>query len=223
MDYTIGGDFTVKVRTEQRGNYNITIYDIDITENMRHRCLQFAKDIVLTGNQYSRLLPTQIRESGNITVQQKIEVQRTYVGKLGELVFLTFLQIKGKEVNTDGMFDIFVGQDNVDGYDFITKEKKTVDIKTGFRNIHSRLLVNCDQFENIPKDYYVAVKLNAKDVDPQLTLVNWDDITIGTIVGYSDYNYLSSQHDNVKNFGEGDAKYIDYNRTLGIDKLIREF
>lgn len=212
----------MKVKTEQRGNYNINVYDIDITEGMRNRCLRFAKDIVLTDNQYSRLLPAQIRESGDITEQQKIEVQRTYIGKLGELVFLTLLRIKGKEVNTDGMFDVFVGQENVDGYDFITREEKTVDIKTGFRDIHRRLLVNCDQFENIPKDYYVAVKLNAKDIDSQLTLVNWDDITVGTIVGYADYDYLS-QYARVRNFGEGDAKYLDYNRTMGIDKLIREF
>ena len=212
----------MKIKAEQRGKYTVNVYDIDITENMRNQCLKFAKDIVLTGNQYSRLLPAQIRESGDITEQQKIEVQRTYIGKLGELVFLTFLRIKGKEVNTDGMFDVFVGQENVDGYDFITGDKKTVDVKTGFRDIHSRLLVNCEQFENIPKDYYVAVKLNAKDIDPQLTLVSWDDITTGTIVGYADYDYLS-QYAGVRDFGEGDAKFVDYNRTMGIDKLIREF
>ena len=134
----------MRIRTEQRGNYNINVYDIDITENMRNKCLQFAKDIVLTDNQYSRLLPTQIKESGDVSLQQKIEVQRTYIGKLGELVFLTFLKIKGKEVDMQGIFDVFVGQENVDGYDFITRDNKTVDIKTGFRGIHRRLLINCD-------------------------------------------------------------------------------
>ncbi|WP_349820098.1 hypothetical protein [Catenibacterium sp. RTP21428st1_D7_RTP21428_210409] len=214
--------FEVRIRTEQRGNYNINVYDIDITENMRNECLQFAKDIVLTDNQYSRLLPTQIKESGDVSLQQKIEVQRTYIGKLGELVFLTFLKIKGKEVDMQGMFDVFVGQENVDGYDFITRDNKTVDIKTGFRGIHRRLLINCDQFNNIPKDYYVAVKLNAIDVDSELTLVNWDDITTGTIMGYSDYAYLN-RYAKVRDFGEGDAKYIDYNRMMGIDRLVREF
>lgn len=212
----------MRIRTEQRGNYNINVYDIDITENMRNKCLQFAKDIVLTDNQYSRLLPTQIKESGDISLQQKIEVQRTYIGKLGELVFLTFLKIKGKEVDMQGMFDVFVGQENVDGYDFITRDNKTVDIKTGFRGIHRRLLINCDQFNNIPKDYYVAVKLNAIDVDSELTLVNWDDITTGTIMGYSDYAYLN-RYAKVRDFGEGDAKYIGYNRMMGIDRLVREF
>ncbi len=212
----------MRIRTEQRGNYNINVYDIDITENMRNECLQFAKDIVLTDNQYSRLLPTQIKESGDVSLQQKIEVQRTYIGKLGELVFLTFLKIKGKEVDMQGMFDVFVGQENVDGYDFITRDNKTVDIKTGFRGIHRRLLINCDQFNNIPKDYYVAVKLNAIDVDSELTLVNWDDITTGTIMGYSDYAYLN-RYAKVRDFGEGDAKYIDYNRMMGIDRLVREF
>lgn len=212
----------MRVRVEERGKYNIYVYDIDITENMRMKCLKFAKDIILTDNQFSRLLPEEIRESGDVTLKQKIEVQRTYIGKLGELVFLTLLQIRRKKVNTDGMFDIFVGQNNVDGYDFITKDNKTVDVKTGFREIHKRLLVNCDQFNNIPKDFYVAVKLNAKDTDPQLTLVNWNDITLGTIIGYSDYEYLNNNA-RVRDFGEGPAKYLEYNRMLGIDKLIREF
>lgn len=212
----------MRVRVEERGKYNIYVYDIDITENMRMKCLKFAKDIILTGNQFSRLLPEEIRESGDVTLKQKLEVQRTYIGKLGELVFLTLLQIRRKKVNTDGMFDIFDGQNNVDGYDFITKDNKTVDVKTGYREIHKRLLVNCDQFNNSPKDFYVAVKLNAKDTDPKLTLVNWNDITLGTIIGYSDYEFLNNNA-RVGDFGEGPAKYWAYNRMLGIDKLIREF
>lgn len=83
-------------RTELRGNYNVNVYDVDITSVMRTRALEFAKAIILTENQYSRLLPSEIRDSGDVTLKQKIEVQRTYMGKLGELVFLTYLRVRGK-------------------------------------------------------------------------------------------------------------------------------
>lgn len=41
-------------------------------------------------------------------------------------------------------------------------------------------------------------------------------------MGYSDYAYLN-RYAKVRDFGEGDAKYIDYNRMMGIDRLVREF
>lgn len=189
---------------------------------MRNQCLRFAKEIILSDNQYSRLLPSEIKNSGNVSMQQKIEVQRTYLGKLGELVFLTFLNNLKKKVDSNGMFDIYIGQSNVDGYDFVTKKNNTVDVKTGFRNNHKRLLINYEQFINIPKDYYVAVKLTATDIDSKLTLVDWDDITSGTVMGYAEYIYLKKQA-KTKDFGEGNAKYIEYNRLLNIDCLLKEF
>lgn len=212
----------MKKRKEIRNGFSVNVYDVEITADMRNQCLRFAKEIILSDNQYSRLLPSEIKNSGNVSMQQKIEVQRTYLGKLGELVFLTFLNNLKKKVDSNGMFDIYIGQSNVDGYDFVTKKNNTVDVKTGFRNNHKRLLINYEQFINIPKDYYVAVKLTATDIDSKLTLVDWDDITSGTVMGYAEYIYLKKQA-KTKDFGEGNAKYIEYNRLLNIDCLLKEF
>lgn len=209
-------------RTELRGNYNVNVYDVDITSVMRTRALEFAKAIILTENQYSRLLPSEIRDSGDVTLKQKIEVQRTYMGKLGELVFLTYLRVRGKNVSDTGMFEVYEGEENVDSYDFITVHNQTVDVKTGFRNNHRRLLINTEQFDNANKDYYVAVKLNAEDVDPKNKLVDWDNITKGTVLGYAEYGFLVETA-RIQNFGEGPARFLEYNRLLGIDRLIREF
>ena len=147
---------------QRRGNYDVAYYIVEVTGDMRATALDFARRIILTDNQYSRLLPENIRTSGDVSLQQRLEIQRTYIGKLGELAFAQFLFEKGIVVNIAGMFEIYEGQENVDSFDFLTRGGQTVDVKTGFRRIHTRLLVNIEQFDNIPKDYYVAVKLNAE-------------------------------------------------------------
>lgn len=204
---------------EIRGRYNIACYRIDIDSDMRQTALKFAKDIILSGNQYSRLLPEQVRNSNDVSMQKKIEIQRTYIGKLGELVFVKFLEESGKAVNTDGMLEVYEGQDNVDPYDFMTLRGHSVDVKTGFRNIHTRLLVNVEQFYNIPKDYYAAVKIEAADTDSGQKLVDWESINQASILGYAERNYMEG-HAQVRDFGEGDAKWLFYNKLLGIDSLL---
>lgn len=209
----------MRVFTEQRGNYKVTCYEVNVDNEMKERALSFAKAIILSDNQYSRLLPSNIRTSKDISIQQKIEIQRTYMGKLGELSFAKLLSEIGKKVDTKGMFEIYEGQTNVDEFDFTTREGKSIDIKTGFRKIHKRLLINVEQFNNIPKDYYVAVKLNAFDIDPKGKLVNWDNITISTIYGYAEHWYIK-RYAEIYDFGEGDARWLMYNKLMGIDKLI---
>lgn len=189
---------------------------------MRDVALLFAKDIVLSDNQYSRLLPVSIRNSSNVSLRQKIEIQRTYVGKLGELVFLKLLNSKGKTPKTDGMFEIYKGQSEVDTFDFETIYGDSVDIKTGFRTIHSRLLVNIDQFNHSPKKYYVGVKLNAQDTNAQQKLVSWDNINSATVKGYAEYSYMK-KHSEVRNFGEGSALCLPYEKLMAIEKLIDIF
>lgn len=202
--------------------FNNKVKKVDATPEMKEQALGFAKSIILSGNQYSRLLPSEIRASGDVTEQQKIEIQRTYVGKLGELVFLKYLRMNGKEVDTYGMLDIYEGEANVDSYDFKTADGKTVDVKTGFRKIHSRLLINIEQFDNKKKDYYVAVKLNAEDTDSRKKLVDWDSITEGSVMGYAEYSYLA-KNAKVKDWGEGPARYIEYYRLMGVDRLLSKF
>lgn len=207
---------------EKRGNYNVACYAISINENMRSIALDFAKRIILTNNQYSRLLPIEVRNSNDVSMQQKIEIQRTYMGKLGEIAFLKFLQENNKEVNVNGMFDVFEGQENVDSFDFVTATGCSVDVKTGFRDIHKRLLVNTEQFDKNPKDFYVAVKIDALDVDPRQKLVDWDNISTAKIIGYADYTYMSKCA-GIYDFGEGPARWLYYNGLMGIDRLLSMF
>lgn len=205
---------------EHRGKYQIACYEVSVNSDMKERALSFANGIVLSDNQYSRLLPDNIRTSKDISMQQKIEVQRTYMGKLGEMSFAMCLSEKGKQVDTDVMFEIYEGQTNVDEFDFTTRDGKSVDVKTGFRPIHKRLMINIEQFNNIPKDYYVAVKLNATDVNPWDKIVDWNSITTATILGFADHLYIE-KHADIYDFGEGRARWLWYDKLMGIDNLIR--
>lgn len=203
-------------------HFGVKSYDVEVDDSMRNQALTFAKEIILSNNQYSRLLPENIKESGDISLQIKIEIQRTYMGKLGELAFQKFLVSKGKEVSAEGMLEIYEGQDNVDTFDFKTINGKTVDVKTGFRNIHKRLLVNLEQFNRIPKDYYVAVKLNADDYDSSNKLVDLSSVDKAIIIGYAEHSYMENSA-NIYNFGEGPAKYLEYNELKQIDNLLDKF
>ena len=208
--------------TKKRGKYEVVCYIVDITEKMKTQAFDFAKTIILGENQYSRLLPNTIRESNDVDMQKKVEIQRTYVGKLGELAFLELLNCKKIQVDTTDMFKIYEGEDNVDKFDFELPNKKTIDVKTGFRQNHTRLLINCEQFKNSPKDYYVAVKLDARDTDSKNKLVDLDSISKGLIEGFAEYSFIK-QYGSIKDFGEGNAKCLDYSRTMGIDFLLSKF
>lgn len=212
----------IRRKTETRGRYDVGVYEVDIDVDMRRDALQFAKDIILSDNQYSRLLPENIKNSNDVSTQQKIEIQRTYMGKLGEIVFLKLLNSKGKIVNTQGMFEIYEGQDNVDSFDFETIDGESVDVKSGFRTIHTRLLVNIQQFDRSPKNYYVGVKLNAQDTNSEQKLVDWDNITLATVKGYAEFSYMQN-YVGVKDFGEGPARWLPYSKLMGIDRLINLF
>lgn len=207
---------------ENRGGYRVACYSVDIDQKMKERALRFAVDIIRTDNQYCRLLPAEVRNENDVDLQQKIRIQRTYLGKLGEMSFLKLLQEQGKNVKDDGMFEVYDGQGNVDNFDFITATGETVDIKTGFRHNHTRLVINTEQFDGDHKDYYVAVKINARDVDAINRLVDWNDISVANILGYAEYRYLRD-HADIRDFGEGPAKFIPYDRLMGINRLLRKF
>lgn len=201
------------------GSSMVNEYRVLVSQEMRDSALDFSKKIIITNNQYSRLLPHQAW--GNTSLQQQLEIQRTYIGKLGEIVFLNFLQSTGKNVDVKDMFQIFEGQSNVDSFDFETQDGKTVDIKAGFRKIHTRLLVNTEQFHNIPKNYYVAVLFNSVETNSNSKLIDLNSVTTCVIKGYASWHDLNSA--DVRNFGEGPAKYLPYNALRGIDDIINLF
>lgn len=208
--------------TEFRGGYSVGVYEVEIDEKMRIGALQFAKKIVVSDNQYSRLLPECIKNLHDLNMQQKLEIQRTYMGKLGELAFFKLLKLKGKTVDIQNMFEIYEGQKNVDSFDFETVDGESVDVKSGFRKIHTRLLVNIQQFDYSPKNYYVGVQLNAQDTNSNRKFVDWENITLGIIQGYAEYSYMK-KYAKTQDFGEGVARWLPYNRLLGIDRLIDKF
>ena len=213
----------MRVETVEKSHgYTTNVYYVDITDGMRDKALDFATKIIRSGNQYSRLLPIEVWESKDIDKQQRLEIQRTYAGKLAELAFADLLKRKGKLVDDTDMFVIYEGQENVDSFDFITKEQKTVDVKAGFRDIHKRLLVNVEQFDNIPKDFYVGIKLNGVDLDSEEKIIDLHSITEAIVYGYAEYTYMLKRA-RCQDFGEGLAKYLGYSQLMGIDKLIDMF
>lgn len=211
----------MKIYQEERGKYQVSCYVIFVDSVMKQKALDFAAQIVLTDNQYSRLLPAEFWKSGDVEKQKRIEIQRTYMGKLGELAFARLLEEKNIPADTSGMLEIYEGQSHVDSFDFITRKKKTVDIKTGFRASHSRLVISTDQFDKNPKDYYVGVLLNASDTDPAEKLVDWSSVTEARILGYAEYDYLK-EYAGIRDFGEGPARWRPYSKLMGIARLLKE-
>lgn len=207
----------------QHDRYTVKEYEVDISQEMRDKALAFATKIKIDDNQFSRLLPAnlQARTTDNFIRILKTEIQRTYVGKLGELAFLSLLNEKGIECNTEGMFDIYEGQENTDAFDFVTSNGLSVDVKTGFRSNHSRLLVNRQQFINLPKDIYVGVKLNGEDIPGDDKLIVWDSVQTAVIKGYAEKTYLDRLP--YYDYGEGPAKGLQYNWLLAIDRLLTLF
>ena len=140
---------------------------IKICEYDKQRCLKFAKDIIYSSNQYNRFSQT-----------TQIQIERTYVGKLAELMFLRYLNSNSKSYDEGDMFEIFQGQQNVDSYDFITKEGYTIDIKTASKPFHKRIMVPIDQL-NVKKDIYVGIKLNFSSMNgPYINLYDINDCKI---------------------------------------------
>lgn len=215
--------------TEHAG-FQLNEYEVDISQEMRDKALAFASKIKLDDNQYNRLIPKEYQTLPNdneetIRIKERLflkyTIQRTYVGKLGELAFLVLLNERGIVCNTEGMFEIYEGQANTDPFDFLTANNRRIDVKTGFRSNHSRLLINQQQFERNPKDIYVGVKLNGQDVPGDDRLIEWDSVRTATIKGYAERSFL--QRLNYVNYGEEPAKAIQYNQLLGIDRLLDGF
>lgn len=209
----------MRTYTEQRGNYQITCYEVNISPLMKKLALDFSVDLIGGDNQYNRLMPGNI---DNAADEVRIRVQRTYMGKVAELAFAKLLLEKEKQFSTAKMFQIYEGQENGDKFDFANRNG-SIDIKCGFRDNHQRLVVNTNQFDSPNhKDFYVAVKLNAVDIDRNLKLVDLDSVTTGRILGYAEHEYLRNKAE-IINLGEGPARTLYYNELLGIDRLLDLF
>ena len=191
-------------------------YKVEVTEEMKEFCWNFSTRIILDGNQFNRLNPDW---TNNKELQNLIKIQRTYVGKIGELCFLILLASKNIKTEYADMFEIFEGEENTDSYDFTTRYGQTIDIKTAFRPSHRNLVVNLKQLNRIPKDFYVGVKLDATDLDDDNKIIDDTSITKATIYGYSEYDYINSLP--TANLGEDICKAKKLGGLLSIDRLIK--
>ena len=80
---------------------------IKISDEDIKKCNEFANEVVTeTYNRFHQ--------------NKKIRTERIFYGKLGEVIFLKFLQSKGIFPDVDDMFKVFSGETNVDKFDFIT-------------------------------------------------------------------------------------------------------
>ena len=199
--------------------YSKSIYTVGcLSKEIKDFCWEFSSRMILGRHQFNRLNPFWANDED---MKNLIRIQRSYVGKLAEVAFLILLTSKNKHVDYHDMFEIYDKQDEVDGYDFITSNKKTIDVKAAFRENHKNLVVNTQQLKNIPKDYYVGVKLNAKDSDRSNKIIDNDSITEAIIYGYAEYEYLNNRQ-NV-NLTEGECKTINLHYLMNINRLLNEF
>lgn len=128
-----------------------------------------------TYNRFNKSMPTRI--------------ERIFFGKLGEVIYNKYLNSIGVFPDVKGMFEIYPGTNNVDKFDFYTKDGKKIDVKAAYKSFHSRILVPYDQFEDgRAKDFYVGIKIILEDMK-------------ATIYGFAEKEVLerNGKHD----FGEG--------------------
>lgn len=175
----------------------------------------FSRAIILQENQYNRMQPGYTTDRQTLTT---IRIMRTFVGKLGELVFLEFLHQRNIYPDVSELFRIYEGQENVDPFDFVTNESETIDIKTAVFPNHIRLLVPIDQINNMPKNYYVGVKLNGMNKDNKYENINRNSIKSATLYGYCTYEDLLKSK--TINLGEFDCKSVKLQDLKKIDELI---
>ncbi len=180
---------------------------LSVTDLQKQRCYNFAKEIIEGNNQFNRFAQT-----------VSIQINRTYVGKLAELIFLDYLNSLGFKIKEGDMFKIYDGQENADTYDFILPNNETIDIKTASLPFHKRIMVPLDQFISLKKDYYVGIKLNfvteGKNIEPF-------NIQTAIIYGYTSRENLENKP--TENFGEGDCKAILLTELKDINYLVSLF
>lgn len=182
--------------------------NIPVNQQMIAQCFNFATAIINNNNQYNRIPST-----------TDTRIERTFAGKLAELSFLNYLNNNGKNYPVGTMFQVFQGQQNTDGYDFITRTgQNSVDVKSASKPYHSRIMVPIDQFNNIPKDFYVGVRINAQINDDNKILLN--TIQSADIFGYCTYQQLYQSR--IQNYGHP-CKAVELNALSNIQPLLNLF
>lgn len=181
--------------------------EIKVTMKQKQRCYNFAKEIIEGNNQFNRFAQS------NLT-----QINRTYIGKLAELIFFDYIKSLGIKINEGDMFKIYEGQKNVDAYDFVLPNNKTIDIKTASLPFHKRIMIPIDQFISLKKDYYVGIRLNFSAIDKKIEPFS---IETAIIYGYTTRKILEKKQ--TSNFGEGNCKAIELTELKDINYIINLF
>lgn len=198
----------------------MSIPKISLSDEDLDRCYRFSREIIERNDQYVRMLPP------GLTKEQEeiVRIQRTMAGKAAEMAFYRFLERYGLYAgNLDEIFAIFPGQTNVDDHDFLTVDKRRVDVKVAMLSFHTRLLVPEDQFRNIPKDFYVGVKMHTpayvdKYYFKPFPRESFQDMEI---CGYATYAQLKLLP--VNNFGEFPCRALPLNELCDPNDLLPLF
>lgn len=183
---------------------------IVITEEMRKQAYDFAHQI-------------ERRNQFNISGQSMNElIEKTYIRKLGELVFVRYLNLVGIEIDAKEILEIYEGKTKLDSYDFIQKNGKKVQVKTGYLEKHERLVINARQFKNNPKDIYVGVQLFTDGKSPKILCeTEMDSWTHACIEGYAFKREIEKTE--TRNWGKALAHAIAYNELRDVNDLVKYF
>jgi hypothetical protein len=176
---------------------------LNVKQEEKERCLNFAIEIITGGNQFDRF-------NQSITTQ----ITRTYVGKLAEYIFLNYLKSQHILVEEGDMFEIYQGGENADTYDFILPNGQSIDIKTASLPFHTRIMVPMSQF-HLRKDYYVGIKLDFITTENR---IEPNKINTAIIYGYVSRSTLENEP--IQYFGEGYCKAYPLIKLLNIEQLI---
>jgi hypothetical protein len=126
------------------------------------------------------------------------------IGKLCEIVFTDYLNTKQIAIDNSGMLEACADEFK-HGADFIlTKTNQEVDIKSGNKPFHFRLLVREDQFKAHIHDVYIGAKWVSDEKIEVHGYVTGDDL----------------KHIIPANFGTGLCRYIKLNEMKPIDRFV---
>jgi hypothetical protein len=171
---------------------------IDINDLMMKEAMGFAK----------RKRPTSFPRL-NETKEQQLE--RLYVGKLGELVGQEAMKTAGIPHECPGKLEVVDQMGYRDAADCViypgTENKKTVDFKTAWKPYHTRILIPTDMFIAQRKDLYIGTKVH---------LIQ----RVARVFGYQTRQYVSDTH-TVEDFGEGPAYWVYLSELRSLDELKR--
>lgn len=175
-----------------------------VNPNLVERSYKFSCEIIRHQNQFNRFGRS-----------ENVQIIRTHVGKLAELLFLQYLKDNKIESVEGDMFTIYQGAENADDFDFVLPNGQSIDIKTASKSFHRRIMIPLSQF-HLRKDYYVGIKLNFNT--DQVGNIMPREISDAILHGYATREMFENSQ--TMNYGEGNCKSVLLSSLLPINNLL---